>query len=412
MRRRAKSSRRPKGERFTMLPDRLLTSSRWKSLPPAARAIFIDVCTRHHHASDDWPTNNGQIGYGCRAAASAASSSSTSRAATMIGDVIAAGLLRIRKDAIFKVKGGERRAREFEIAIYPMTGRPHPDWGQRWLHLDHSMLGSHAYRALPSTAKCVLIEMMRRYNGSNNGTIAFGGKTGAYIGFSDDVTERALTAIECAGFAVQTRPASPRRGQERRWRLTMYRADGARPTNDFLRSGDCASDAGEKARNAPTMRVKDHPQNAAARPPEDEGVITSKHLGDERIDIINRTDRAIAAGITRADRTHLEASHSAPSATPVAAWEPAQAGLFADGILQSGPTPQDRLRSELRVALAQKRGTQSRLAKALGVSPSALAHVLAGRHQFTATAAAALRRWLDGDPINDKWPPLLWCARV
>lgn len=81
------------------------------------------------------------------------------------------------------------------------------------------------------------------------------------------------------------------------------------------------------------------------------------------------------------------------------------AGLFGDALLLA-PTPLDRLRLELRNVLARKRGTRSHLAQALGLSRQTFANALSGRERFTATVVAALRRWLDGEPLAGNWPPL------
>jgi hypothetical protein len=70
------------------------------------------------------------------------------------------------------------------------------------------------------------------------------------------------------------------------------------------------------------------------------------------------------------------------------------------------PTPEDQLRLDLRGVLARKRGTQSRLAEALGLSRQKFANALSGREGFTGISVAALRRWLAGQPISEDWPPL------
>jgi hypothetical protein len=89
--------------------------------------------------------------------------------------------------------------------------------------------------------------------------------------------------------------------------------------------------------------------------------------------------------------------------SPVVNEEPAD--LFGDA-LPSLLTPQDELRVKLRSMLSRRRGTQSRLAAAVGLSRSTFAHALSGRCGFTLTAAAALRGWLDGHPLAGQWPAL------
>jgi len=84
---------------------------------------------------------------------------------------------------------------------------------------------------------------------------------------------------------------------------------------------------------------------------------------------------------------------------------PGLSGLFG-GALTKVPTPMERLRVDLREVLARRRGTQSRLADALRISRHTLSNAINGRERFGPTAAAALRRWLDGNPISEAWPPL------
>ncbi|MFZ2007603.1 MAG: SUMF1/EgtB/PvdO family nonheme iron enzyme [Stellaceae bacterium] len=59
-----KSGRSPDDGQFIRLPRRLLTSEYWKTLPPAARSIFIYGCTLHCPGGKRGPGNNGRIAIG------------------------------------------------------------------------------------------------------------------------------------------------------------------------------------------------------------------------------------------------------------------------------------------------------------------------------------------------------------
>jgi hypothetical protein len=231
----AAGGRQVRRERFTMLPADLLVAADWTRLPPPARAIFINMCMLHHHSSEHGPSNNGRIGYGCAAGAGAANVSPAT-AHRMLKALCNSGLIKLRKKGLFKVKAGVGWAHEWEITIFPMIGRTPISWGNRRLRLEHWLLVSAAYKGLMNQSKCILIELMRRYDGGNNGLISFGGRSGAYAGFSTDVTERALTELERARFIVQTVPAVPSLSHPRKWRLTIYGADGKPATKDFMRS--------------------------------------------------------------------------------------------------------------------------------------------------------------------------------
>jgi hypothetical protein len=399
------------------------------------------MCKLHHHGSERRPSNNGQIGYGCGAGAKAANVS-VATAYRMLEELRTSGLLKLRKKGVFRVKAGEGRATEWEITIYPMAGRPPIAWSGARLHIQHWLLNSAAYKGLSNQAKCILVELMRRYDGGNNGNISFGGSSGAHAGFSADVTERALTELQHAGFIVQTALAVPYLRRPRKWRLTMYAADGKSATKDFMRnprpttpqkSNRGFTGAVDSAQNVSMMRVSTSSNLSAPSKMSafrDENLFDTNRLRERAPILDSRAGETFDAADTRASEIHLETIsrasskaqssgshlallHPAPTGANavVRNWASAKtaieqpAGLFGDE-LPSMPTPQDRLRSELRAVLSRKRGTQSRLAEALGLSRQTFANALSGRERFTATAVAALRGWLDGKPLSEEWPPL------
>jgi hypothetical protein len=428
-RKKASFGRREERELFIMLPRALLVDPVWVSLPATARVIFLDMCKIHRHAGGRGSGNNGQIGYGC-AAGTRAANISTATAHRMLLQIRNSGLVKLRKEGSFKVKAGEGRTREWEITIYPVDGRPAISWGESKLHIKQYLLENAAYRDLSSSAKCILIELMRRYDGGNNEDISFGGPGGAYAGFSNDVTERALTELQRAGFIVQTAPAVPHLSRPRNWRLTMYAADGKSATNDFMRNPRRTAlqksyrgftSAVDSAQNVSMMRVATSsnlsaPSKMAAF--REENVIYTKRLGKRAPILDSRAGETFDPAHTRTNEIHLEAS---PPASLEAGFAAAKlsvrtkcstelivewpAGLFGDA-LPSMATRLDQLRVELRGVLARKRGTQSRLAEALGLSRQTFANALSGRERFTGTAVAALRRWIDGNPLSRDWPPL------
>ncbi len=420
-----------------MLPRALLVDLVWTNLPATARVIFLDMCKIHRHASARGPGNNGHIGYGCAAGARAANIS-VATAHRMLLQVCKSGLVKLWKEGSFKVKAGEGRTREWEITIYPVDGRPPIRWNGSTLRIEQYLLKSAAYKDLSNSAKCILAELMRRYDGGNNGYISFGGPSGAHTGFSNDVTERALTELQRAGFIVPTAPAVPHLRQPRKWRLTMYAADGKSGTKDFMRdprrktsqkSYRGFTGAVNSAQNVSTMRVSTSSNLSAPSKMatfREEYLAYTKRLSERAPILDSRVGETFDAADTRTSEIHLEtipqasckaelfgSLHAAlhPAPTVVRIWASAKtmleqpAGLFGD-MLPSMPTPQNQLRLELRGVLARKRGTQSLLAAALGLSRQTFANALSGRERFTATAVAALRGWLDGNPLSEDWPPL------
>lgn len=427
-----------------MIPRALLVHSDWTHRSAAARVIFVDICKRHHHGSKRGTGNNGQIGYGCAAGAQAANVS-VATAYRKLEELRGADLLRLQTKGVFKGLGGEGRVSEWQITIYPVIGRPPKPWGEGRLHIDHSLTECGAYKGLSNPAKCILIELMRRFDGGNNGHVSFGGPDGAYAGFSADITERALTNLRRAGFIVQTARAVPHLRHRRKWRLTMYPADGKPATKDFMRepktttpgrSDHIFTDAGNSHRNASTMRPSpssnlSSPTPLASLPAET--VAQSKALSQGGRISNSRARETFDADDARANEILLETSPEAlrrtgfrasPICPPPVRSRPAERLKTADATttsaktsidpppdlfgdtLPSMPSPLEQLRSQLRGVLAQKRGTQSRLAEAIGLSRQKFANALSGRERFTPTAAAALRRWLDGEPISEEWPLL------
>ena len=440
-RQKASARRREEREPFIMLPRALLVDPVWVSLPATARVIFLDMCKIHRHAGERGTGNNGQVGYGCAAGARAANVS-IATAYRMLSQIRKSGLVKLRKEGSFKVKAGEGRTSEWEITIYPVDGSPAIRWGESKLHIKQYLLESAAYKDLSSSTKCILIELMRRYDGGNNGYIGFGGPSGAYAGFSNDVTERALTELHRAGFIVQTAPAVPHLRRARIWRLTMYAADGKSATKDFMRDPKLTTPqksyrgftgAVDSAQNVSVMRVSassNFPASSKVAPLREENSTYTKRLTETASISDRRAGETFDPADTRTSEIHLEtitrastkaqptASHLAPlspapagSNAVVRNWASAKtpteqpAGLFGD-VLPSMPTPLHQLRLELRGVLARKRGTQSRLAEALGLTRQTFANALGGRERFTATAVAALRRWLDRKPISEDWPQL------
>jgi hypothetical protein len=72
---------------------------------------------------------------------------------------------------------------------------------ERYVRLPHWMLNSPAWRSLSPIARCVLIELLSIYNGSNNGFIAMSARTAAErVGCVKDTAARAFRELQDKGF--------------------------------------------------------------------------------------------------------------------------------------------------------------------------------------------------------------------
>jgi hypothetical protein len=412
MRSRKKVAKRAaSSEPFVLFPEGLLTHQVWIHLDPAARVIFIDVCKRHNGR------NNGAIGYGCSAGAKAAGISA-STANRRLNDLSKSGLLKMQKEGAFNIKDSAKQSREWEITIFAVGSRfPSINWSfdERKIKIEHWLLGSTAYMTLPNAAKCTLWELMRRFDGNNNGVISFGGKDGGYIGLGRDLTERALTALIAAGFIVETSPADPRNGVPRKWRLTMYKAGSEPATKDFMRPLTRASEksihgvigADDKALNVSMMRTPISSKSAALMPAADASGSVVKLLPENQPDSDIRASDTFTTSDIRAGDIHIETipvcMGDGPAPMPgvsltvqgMTKHATVEVPLFG-GSLDAAPSQMKRLRLDLkRILSLMPRGTQSRIAAGLGLARATFSNALAGRERFAPTTAAVLREWVD-----------------
>jgi len=124
------------------------------------------------------------------------------------------------------------------------TGEP------RFVQIPFWVLESSAAIALSGTAFKVLVYIIKRYNGVNNGKIGFGQYSGCFIrnndakdpkkivdvgiGFASRTMSDALYELEKAGFIACTRTSTfDQKRLTREWRITWLPADNALPTKEF-----------------------------------------------------------------------------------------------------------------------------------------------------------------------------------
>jgi hypothetical protein len=121
--------------------------------------------------------------------------------------------------------------------------------GRRFLLIDYWILESPAFLTLSANEIVVLLFMLKRYNGSNNGKIAFGVRSGCFVPLqktgklvdrplklSRSSIDRALDKLEAARFIRCTQPATfDQKRRTREWRLTWLPCNGQPATKDFVR---------------------------------------------------------------------------------------------------------------------------------------------------------------------------------
>jgi len=109
--------------------------------------------------------------------------------------------------------------------------------GERYVALRFHMLESDAWKALTTIERCVLIEIMHRHMGTNNGKISYSVREGAAALRAGKATiARALNRLVELGFLVRTKIGafSLKSRHATEWRVTAFDCDGP-ATKDFMR---------------------------------------------------------------------------------------------------------------------------------------------------------------------------------
>jgi hypothetical protein len=207
----------------------------------------------------------------------------------------------------------------------------------------------------------------------------------------------------------------------RKWRLTVYGANGEKATKDFMRtlrlglqeSFHGVTSADDKALNVSPVRTTISAMSPAPvlLTAKTGNVANRLHENCPISDI--RAGDTFKGSDTRASDIHIETipvcaggdrAPSLPSsrpATPDLGSLPfVEVPLFGDD-LSAAPTPLELLRLDLRrVFPLTPRGTQTRIAAGLGLARSTFSNALAGRERFAATTAAVLRQWVNAVEVT------------
>jgi hypothetical protein len=114
--------------------------------------------------------------------------------------------------------------------------------GPPFIQLFQWMYDSPAFRSLRPGPRAVILALLRRYNGNNNGSIALGVRDAAIdCGVRDkDTVAGYFAELERKGFIVATRRGAfhlkdPTGSRATEWRLTWLDALGVKATKEFLK---------------------------------------------------------------------------------------------------------------------------------------------------------------------------------
>jgi hypothetical protein len=115
----------------------------------------------------------------------------------------------------------------------------------RYIQLHHYMLKTDAWKALSAAAVSVYIRVASRYNGANNGKLAFSVRDAASeCNIAVGTATKVFKELTDLGFIEETRHGglSKKTRIASEWRLTAYKCDltGALKTCAFMQRGDAA----------------------------------------------------------------------------------------------------------------------------------------------------------------------------
>lgn len=118
----------------------------------------------------------------------------------------------------------------------------------RFIQIPYWVLETPAALALSGSAVKVLVYLLKRFNGANNGRIAFGSRSGCFVrnpvdhknlidlglGMKPRTISDALYELVAAGFIRCTKPSTfDQKRLTREWRLTWLAVGAELPTRDF-----------------------------------------------------------------------------------------------------------------------------------------------------------------------------------
>lgn len=115
----------------------------------------------------------------------------------------------------------------------------------RYFQLHHYMLKTDAWKALSAAARAVYIQIGSRYNGANNGKLAFSVRdAAAECNLAINTAMRALHELVDLGFIEETRHGglSKKTRVASEWRLTAFKCDltSSLKTSAFMHRGEVA----------------------------------------------------------------------------------------------------------------------------------------------------------------------------
>lgn len=234
--------------------------------------------------------------------------------------------------------------------------------GGRFVQLEYWTLRSNAWERLSLPGRCLFIELLQRYNGSNNGEISFSNREAVRkLGVGKNTATKLFRELEDFGFITASQRGSFdwKVRHATNWEITNFDRNGRPATRDFMRVG------------------RDEIQN----PLPQAGAVSPAQR--------DRTAQTLTASATYGpstwDRQTGASSFDGPSAggTPNIPGRGADAASASITAIHAGPTlSQSRAQAfgcAVRSGREERHWSQAQLARKVGVSRSHVANIEGGR---------------------------------
>ena len=126
---------------------------------------------------------------------------------------------------------------------YNRTGRS--EGMGRFVAVPFDLMDAPAYSALSTTARAIMLLVIRNHNGHNNGRIRLSARDGERWGLDKNTTARGLKELTAAGFLINTKEADYHSKKlAREYAITWQALDTGGPaTRNYLAKND-SSQAG------------------------------------------------------------------------------------------------------------------------------------------------------------------------
>lgn len=119
-----------------------------------------------------------------------------------------------------------------------MAKRGEPKWKKGVIALPREMIESPAYRDLPCTARCLIVELQNVWNPTKNTAVHFSNRRAqAALKVGPDTASKAFHSLLDSGFIKLSKESDLIQRKAAEYRLTWLKFNGCEPTNEWRKNG-------------------------------------------------------------------------------------------------------------------------------------------------------------------------------